>query len=69
MKICIDCNQEKHDLDFNYKFCFCKKCQYLRYTDNSRSSIKIICPNCSTEGFIKINSWLKLKTHICETCI
>ena len=59
----------KNDLDFNYKLRFCKKCQYLRYTDTTRSSIKIICPNCSTERFIKINSWLKLKTHICEKCI
>ena len=69
MKICIDCNLEKGDLDFNYKLRFCKKCQYLRYTDNPRSSVKIICPNCSTERFININSWFKLKTNICEQCI
>ena len=69
MKICIDCNQENNDLDFNNKLRLCKKLQYLRYTDNARSSIKIICPNCSTERFIEINSCLKLKTNICEKCI
>ena len=61
MRICTDCNQENNDLDFNHKLRFCKKSQYLRYTDNARSSIKIICPNCSTERFIKINSWLNFK--------
>ena len=69
MRICIDCNQENNDLDFNYKLRFCKKCQYLRYNDNVRSSIKIICPICLTEKFIKINSFLKLKTNICDKCI
>ena len=69
MKICIDCNQEKNDLEFDYKLRFCEKSKYLRYIDNQRNSIKTICPNCSTERCIKINSWLKLKTNICETCI
>jgi len=69
MKICIDCNLVKEVLDFNYKLRFCKKCQYLRYNDNRRNNIKIICPICLTEKNIKINSFLKLKTNICETCI
>ena len=69
MRICIDCNIEKEDLDFNYKLRFCKRCQYLRYVDNARSSIKIICPICLTEKFIKKKSFLKLKTNICEKCI
>ena len=69
MKICVDCNINKNDLEFNYKLRFCKKCQYLRYNDNRRNNIKIICPICLTEKFIKINSFLKLKTNICEKCI
>ena len=66
MKICTDCNlREDKILAFNNKLTsafnnkllfFCKKCQYLRYIDNQRSSVKIVCPKCSAEKIITINS-------------
>ena len=69
MKICIDCNLEKEDFDFNYNLRCCKKCQYLRYNDTRRNNIKIICPICLTDENINISSFLKLRTNICEKCI